>query len=272
MAGKKTPDRLAGGFEYFKISQDKRSEDYPCHWHDFYEFQWSTKGKFIHSMNDTETLLSEGNLVLCTTADLHSLNVSLGEIELVVMHFDESYLTPTSKKIINALKNRQFSFDEKTVRIINDIFDVLFDLQDGKFANKKENIKNRIETILLYCVEADNNEKNKISGFMESIGYIDNNFRENISLENAAKIAGLSRGGFSAAFHKQMGVTFQEYLINKRIKWAATLLKTTDLNVTQIAFNSGFRSHSHFSHTFKANKGVSPAVYREKHLKSDKTH
>ena len=145
-------------------------------------------------------------------------------------------------------------------------------MQENKFINKKENIKNRIETILLYCVEADSDKKQKLSGFMEAIGYIDNNFRESISLEAAAKIAGLSRGAFSATFHKEMGVTFQEYLINKRIKWASTLLINTDLNITQIAFDSGFKSHSHFSHSFKANKGVSPAAYREKHLKFSKTH
>ena len=268
MANKKTPDRLAGGFEYFKISQDKRSEDYPCHWHDFYEFEWLRRGSFIHRMNDNETLLNAGDLVLCTTTDIHSLEVDRGRIEIITMHFDDSYLTATSKKAINSLKNREFSFDEKTVKIIDDIFSVLFDLQENKFINKKENIKNRIETILLYCIEADSDKKQKLSGLMEAIGYIDNNFRESISLEAAAKIAGLSRGAFSATFHKEMGVTFQEYLINKRIKWASTLLINTDLNITQIAFDSGFRSHSHFNHSFKTNKGVSPAVYREKHLKN----
>ena len=272
MSNKKAPERLKGGIEGFQISRDNRSVSFPCHWHDFYEFEWLKRGSFIHRMNDNETLLNGGDLVLCTTTDIHSLEVDRGDIQLITVHFDENYLTETSKKVINSLKNREFSFEEKTAKIIDDIFETLFDIRDNKFKNKSENIKNRIETILLYCLESDSDKKQKLSGFMEAIGYIDNNFRENISLEAAAKIAGLSRGAFSATFHKEMGITFQEYLIKKRIKWASTLLKSTELNITQIAFDSGFRSHSHFSHSFKANKGVSPAVYREKHLKSDKTH
>ena len=268
MSNKKAPERLKGGIEGFQISRDNRSVSFPCHWHDFYEFEWLKRGSFIHRMNDNETLLNSGDLVLCTTTDIHSLEVDRGALELITVHFDENHLTPTSKNAINALKNREFSFDKKTAIIIDGIFETLFDISNDKFKNKSENIKNRIETILLYCLEADDDKNQKLSGFMEAIGYIDNNFRENISLEAAAKIAGLSRGAFSATFHKEMGITFQEYLIKKRIKWASALLKSTELNVTQIAFDSGFRSHSHFSHSFKAKKGLSPAAYREKHLKT----
>ncbi|MBQ8203976.1 MAG: helix-turn-helix domain-containing protein [Clostridia bacterium] len=270
MSHKRGPERLVGGFEWFRIDADRRSDSYPSHWHDFYEFEWVRKGAFVHCMNDNETLLKTGNLVLCTTSDIHSLIVDRGEVELITVHFDESYLTDTSKKAISSLKNREFSFDEKTVRTLDDIFDVLSDIQANKFSNKKENIKNRIETILLYCVEADAGEKAKLSGVMEAVGFIDSNFRENISLEKASGIAGLSRGAFSAEFHKKMGCTFQEYLIKKRIKWACTLLKHTELNVTQVAFDSGFHSHSHFSHSFKKHKGTAPLTYRENYLKSVK--
>ncbi len=270
MAEKRGPQRLLGGFEWFQISVDKRKDSYPSHWHDFYEFEWVRNGSFVHCMNDNETLLKAGNLILCTTSDIHSLIVEQGEVELVTVHFDESYLTETSKKAIGSLKTREFSFDEGTIKILNDIFDVLFDINANKFAYKKENIKNRIETVLLYCLEADTGEGARLSGVMEAVGYIDNNFRDNITLEAAAQIAGMSRGAFSSEFHKKMGATFQEYIIKRRIKWASTLLKHTELNVTQIAYDSGFHSHSHFSHSFKKHKGTAPMLYREKYLATTK--
>ncbi len=269
MAEKKHPQRLLIEDGGFHISNSVLDNGYPCHWHDFYEFEWVISGSCIHHMNDNERLIKKGDLLFCTTTDIHTFEPTDESIVLCTVHFDSHHLTETSKRIINSLNNRVFSFDEKTVGILNDIFSFMAQLGEGEFSNKKENIKNRIEAILLYCAEADGEWEKKKGGFLDAVGYIDNNFREPITLLKAAKLAGFSAGAFSGVFHEKMGVTFQEYLVTKRLKWAATMLKSTELNITQIAYDSGFNSHSHFSHTFKDKYGISPAAYRNKHSKID---
>ncbi len=269
MAEKKHPQRLLIEDGGFHISNSILDKGYPCHWHDFYEFEWVISGSCIHHMNDNERLIKKGDLLFCTTTDIHTFEPTDESIVLCTVHFDSHHLTETSKRIINSLNNRVFSFDEKTVEILNDIFTFMAELEKSDFSNKKENIKNRIEAILLYCAEADGEGEKKKGGFLEAVGYIDNNFREPITLLKAAKLAGFSAGAFSGVFHEKMGVTFQEYLVTKRLKWAATMLKSTELNITQIAYDSGFNSHSHFSHTFKDKYGISPAAYRSKYSKID---
>ncbi len=269
MGTKKHPDRLlSNDGEFFGYHSTIR-KDYPCHWHNFYEFEYIRDGEYIHIVNGKRRILGKGDLVFCTSSDVHAIEVP-DVAYLSTIHFTENHLTETSRRIINSLKSRDFSFDDETFGVVRDMIFQLHSLQKNEYPNNLDFIKNRIEAVLLYCAAFDGQTETeaKNNNLMDAVWYIDRNFREPVTLEKAANLAGLSKGAFSASFHKQMGVTFQEYLINKRIKWASTLLKTTEFNVTQIAFDSGFRSHSHFSHSFKANKGVSPTVYRKKHLKN----
>lgn len=266
MKNKQHPKRLLiedGGFSSWNVTIN---DGYPAHWHDFYEFEWVKSGSCVHRINDRERILKEGDFIFCTTADIHEI-VPLNSNENLIFttaHFDGRFLTETSKKIIYSLKSREFGFDAKTRRAVYSVLSELLDISKKDCSLKTEIIKNRIETLLLYCAEADGDfaKKSYKSGLLNAIGYIDNNFRTHITLSCVAQIAGFSSGAFSAVFHEKMGVTFQEYLVAKRLKWAATLLKSTEYNVTQIAYDSGFNSHSHFSHSFKKKYGISPAEFR----------
>ena len=59
-----------------------------------------------------------------------------------------------------------------------------------------------------------------------------------------------------------MGVTFIEYLINRRMEKAKELLMTTDKKSFEIAYEVGYRDPHYFSSTFKKTQGMSPRDYR----------
>ena len=266
MASKKYPDRILGAGEYYAY-HTTISKDYPCHWHNFYEFEYIRSGEYIHIVNGRRRLLGKGDLVFCTSSDIHSIEVT-DKAYVSTIQFEEKHLTDTSKRIINSLKSRNFTFNDKDAKQVRDSIFQLHDLKDETQPLRLDNIRNRIETVLLYCAAADGNTEIKTGGLIGAVGYIDSNFREPITLEKAANLAGLSKGAFSAVFRKKIGVTFQDYIIKKRLNWASTLLKSTELNITEIAYNSGFRSHSHFSSMFKKVFGISPLDYRDKHRKN----
>ena len=266
MASKQYPTRISnlnGEFYGYHIAMRK---NYPSHWHTFYEFEYIRSGEYVHIVNNKKRLLSKGDLVFCTTSDIHAIEVA-DVAYISTIQFTENHLTETSKKIIRSLKSRDFSFDDKTAMLVREMIFQLNSFQANALPNNSDFIKNHIETILLYCAAADGIEDVKSDALAESVGYIDSNFRDPITQEQLATMTGLSTGAFSAAFHKKIGVTFQNYLIQKRLKWAATLLKTSTFTVTEIAFNSGFRSHSHFSSMFKKVYGMSPLDYRIKYSK-----
>jgi AraC-like DNA-binding protein len=92
------------------------------------------------------------------------------------------------------------------------------------------------------------------------------NFRFNLSLEEYARLCHRSLSSFKRDFQ----ATFQEapgkWLLRKRIDYSAALLRTSKMNVTEIAFESGFEDVSHFSRVFKERFQVSPLAYRQSAL------
>ena len=64
-------------------------------------------------------------------------------------------------------------------------------------------------------------------------------------------------------FKNATGQTPREYLINHRTKKARQLLMNTELSIVDVAYQSGFSSHAHFSTQFRRLVGTTPQAYRK---------
>ena len=94
------------------------------------------------------------------------------------------------------------------------------------------------------------------------------NFKNGISLEDAAENVGLSKAYLSDYFVKQTGINFKEYLDNLRFTYARTLLEFTDNSVNDVYQESGFKDYANFTRRFKKKFGFTPSEYRKKRRKS----
>ena len=102
-------------------------------------------------------------------------------------------------------------------------------------------------------------EKPKNCNLKEAIEYINDNFNENISLENLAKISKLSKYHFLKSFKEKTGLTPHRYIINLRLELAISLIKqNTPLSI--VAYECGFSDQSHFIKTFKKVYGLTPSL------------
>ena len=95
--------------------------------------------------------------------------------------------------------------------------------------------------------------------------YIDNHFKENLSLDQLAQLAHLNKYYLSHAFRREFGVSPINYLIACRIEESRFLLRETDHTLSLIAQILGFSSLSYFSQCFRRVEGVSPLEYRRRH-------
>ena len=100
----------------------------------------------------------------------------------------------------------------------------------------------------------------------KSIAYIDSNYMICITLDDIAKVTGLSRFHFSRIFKLATGHTFKDYLNIKRLEAAKKLLKFPEINISQACYSVGFKDVSYFSRTFKKYEGINPSSYRKKEL------
>ncbi len=95
---------------------------------------------------------------------------------------------------------------------------------------------------------------------------METNFRYNLSLEEYAKLCHRSLSSFKREFQTHFNESPGKWLLQKRLEYASSLLRGSKMNVTEIAFESGFEDVSHFSRVFKERFGTSPVTYREETL------
>ena len=110
-------------------------------------------------------------------------------------------------------------------------------------------------------------EKNTIlqNGPIETVSrYIKRNHAQKITLEDICTHFGYSRSYISHAFKKRVGKSFREYLTEMRLADAESLLRYSNLSVTEIALLVGFSDSTYFSNVFKTKFGISPSSYRKK--------
>jgi AraC-like DNA-binding protein len=89
------------------------------------------------------------------------------------------------------------------------------------------------------------------------------NFRFNLSLEEFARLSHRSLSSFKRDFQARFQEPPGKWLLRKRLEYASALLGNSKMNVTEIAFESGFEDVSHFSRVFKERFGVPPLSYRQ---------
>jgi AraC-like DNA-binding protein len=92
--------------------------------------------------------------------------------------------------------------------------------------------------------------------------FIQQNFKEDITLQQAASVAGLQIHSFCRFFKTLTNRTFSDFLNEVRIGFACKLLQQSDLSVTQIALECGYMNISYFNRCFKKINNMSPKSYR----------
>jgi len=97
----------------------------------------------------------------------------------------------------------------------------------------------------------------------EVVDYITQNFAEEISLEMAADMAGMSPTSFSRNFQKGTGKKFIEFINQVRIAQACAMLYATDEQVSAICFEVGFQNLANFNRHFLKMKQMTPTSYRD---------
>ena len=96
----------------------------------------------------------------------------------------------------------------------------------------------------------------------EAINYIEQNFQNNISIEDIATVCGINRSYLGKIFRNSIGRSPQEFLMNYRMVKATELLKLTSLSIADISSAVGYENQLHFSRAFKNIYGVSPREWR----------
>ena len=131
------------------------------------------------------------------------------------------------------------------------------------------NYLDAVESILTACISYIH--LNKIlkaakTGLWAQIDYyLDRNLLNHFTLEEMSNELGVSISTICKTIKKNSDKTVHQMLNIKRIKKATALLKGTNLNINEIAFQVGIQDYNYFTKIFKKIEGITPTEYRKKH-------
>ena len=99
---------------------------------------------------------------------------------------------------------------------------------------------------------------NWISTLNKALEYIENNLENEVEIKKIAQICVCSEYNIQRVFSVIWGVTFGEYIRNRRLSKAAVDIRETDMRIIDIAFKYNYESADAFSKAFKNFHGISP--------------
>lgn len=156
----------------------------------------------------------------------------------------------TNEKIAKKLEKLT---TKQNFEIIVGLFEILSILSES----------NEIEFINTDAYSPVNNQL-KNDRISDVFDYVKENYKDEISLQEIAKIAHLTPTSFCRMFKIKTKKSFVEYLNEVRISNACKLLIETELGISEIAYQSGYKTASNFNQLFKKLTGTTPKEYRKK--------
>jgi AraC family transcriptional regulator len=95
-----------------------------------------------------------------------------------------------------------------------------------------------------------------------ALDYIEQHLPDKITIEELARLVGVSCHWFQRAFKISVGIPPYRFIARRRLALACMLLKTTREPLSQVALSCGLYDHSHFSRVFRRGTGMNPAAWR----------
>lgn len=150
-----------------------------------------------------------------------------------------------AKKLEKLVKKKDFEI----IIGLFEILSILSESTDLSFVNND-----------VYSIENDQTKKDRLSDVFE---YIKGNFKEDISLIAISKIANLTPTSFCRMFKLKTKKHFVEYLNEIRVSNACKFLIETDMSISEIAYECGYKTVSNFNKLFKKLTTTTPKEYQK---------
>ena len=260
---------LAENIHFFeRTTRDKPFKMPSSHFHAKHELYILLKGSVKYLVNDELYMLLPGDMIFVEAGKFHlSDTADKTPSERVLISFDDEAVNKECRQYLENLKqNKYIRMLPEYNHIVSSVMDKMTK-EDKKRSSGYEIMQLLYLNELLIVIDRYRIRQNSVKLdpnyliIQSVIKYISENCHEKITLEETAHIHSLSAGHLSKQFKKVTGINFNEYLNIARISRAEHLLLTTNLSVTDIAFQCGFNNSSYFTATFKKIKGITPKKY-----------
>lgn len=264
-------------FTYQKFDEERLNKNNFWHYHPEIELVYVNGGSgkrrigsHISYYTDGDLILIGSNLPHCGLTDSLTGNLSETVVQMKIDFLGNDFFNiPEMKKIqgLFEMAKSGISFGGRTKQKLGEKMEVLEYQHDFQKLLSILNILNELaksEDFTLLNAEGfslkteikDNDRINTV------FNHVQNNFKEDITLDEIAGIANMTVPSFCRYFKKVTNKTFTQFVNECRLVHASKLLAEKPISITDVCFESGFNNFSHFNKSFKAFTGQNPSEYR----------
>lgn len=267
----------------------------PTHWHEDIELIVPNEGEVVYNINGKLVIVRPGEGLLINSRRLHSAclkHVRDCYYNLLIFHpmvlcISEEIEQKVVQPIIDSsfdyiLLQKGTAWHENILHWFSVIRERQIDRSMPKtfaameFAVLKENQDKSVKCAvaglvsLIWSEIARNivpdakphTECSQLTSLKEMIDYIDKHYVEKLTLDNIAAAGHVSKRTCGNLFERFLYISPMKYLNEFRLKQSITLLKSTDMTITEIALSCGFSGASYYAESFRRELGKSPSEYR----------
>ena len=240
--------------------KEKTIVGYPTHWHEFYEIELIISGSGSYIIDGVEKKIEKNMLFFMTPVNFHKVITDGAEV-ITLMFMGEVCDKNMLFKLSSVFDTDSVRLDDEDARYLASI---MHELNIASAENDDEYSFHLLNSIIgKICRLTNRHEHGHLTKVQTAMLFIQNNFRNEITLNDIADVAGVTPAYMSSIFLKDSGMNFKTYLNGIRYEYAKKLLKYSDMTVLDICFESGFNDYANFERNFRANFGASPREYRK---------
>lgn len=276
------------------LSQDKlitlrphvRFVHFPEHSHDYVEVIYMCQGATCHIINGEKVHLKEGELLFLNQYAKQEIEPAskedIGINFIILPEFFEHTLsmigdedTPLKRFVIDSLRNKEsetsyLHFEVSDVLPVQNLVENLIYSLINDIPNKRKT--NQITMGLLFLQLLNHTEKLSYKNkeeelILKVLRYIEGHYY-NGSLSELAEKLHYDFAWLSREIKRKTDKTYTELVQEKRLSQAKYLLKNTDLNVDEIAAQTGYNNIAYFHKLFQKDTGTTPHKYRKVNVKN----
>ncbi|MBQ2744403.1 MAG: AraC family transcriptional regulator [Lachnospiraceae bacterium] len=257
----------------------------PTHWHNEYEIIYIKKGAGIISLDLDYHHVKSGDIILIVPGQLHSIeqkdnetmeyeNIIFGSEILTSKHNDFCYnhffssLTKRTVQVPTIFNASTCSYYCDIAKCIDSADEICKTFPHGYQLAIKSYLFQMFYIIFTNLPKDTTPVKRKksLDKMKLIIKYVENNYADNITIEDMARLCDFSQSHFMKFFKNNMEVSFIEYLNNYRLTMASRLLLSSSSSIIAIAMESGFDNLSYFNRLFKKKYEMTPSEFRRQYM------
>lgn len=252
-----------------------------CHWHSAFEFGTVLEGRVDFYTDETCLKLETGDCIFVNSNVLHMAKQTNPQENAVIIGVGfppsvfpgggvfQTYFHPIIQMPLQGF--RLAASDPYGIRFSRKIHEICslqseaygYELQclsliSGLWLDTLDYISKENPSLVLK--EGSHGHGDVIK---KMISYIQEHFADHIAIADLTEHAHVSRSECFRCFHRYTGKKPMEYINEYRLSQAASLLKGTNLPVSEISSSCGFGSSSYFGKLFKETYRLSPLEYRK---------